>query len=192
MNSHSWIPTRASALPVQYLASLNQLSATPDFEQTKPSENRAADPMFLNRLQMPAAQVVGLPSEVVATTVKPQATATPAKADKSPGNLWESLRGLSPVALKLEQRATSFEFDAKEIADEKLQAQPESARQAMQQFVGETFYGMLMKQMRNTVVQSDLYGNSSAKNMFESQLDQTLVQELATNHSEFLSRPIRI
>ena len=62
----------------------------------------------------------------------------------------------------------------------------------MEQFVGETFYGMLMKQMRNTVVESDLWGNSSARKMFESQLDQSLVQQLAHIHSQFLSQSIRI
>jgi Rod binding domain-containing protein len=94
--------------------------------------------------------------------------------------------------LPLPATAESFPLDPKTVSSDQLKDGPESATQAMQQFVGETFYGMLLKQMRNTVIASDLFGNSSAKQMFESQLDQTLVQELATHHSEFLSRPIRI
>lgn len=189
MNTNSWIPNRATALPVQYLASQRELSA---MSPAVPAKTAPADPVFLNRMQMPAANKLTFPNQNAAAETKSPATASKEQSGSVAGNLWESLRGLGPVGLKLEQRASAFEVDTKKVADEQLQSRPETAKQAMEQFVGETFYGMLMKQMRNTVVQSDLYGNSSAKRMFESQLDQTLVQELATNHSEFLSRPIRI
>lgn len=173
MNTSSWIPTRATALPVQQFAALNQLSLS---TASGANENRLADPVFLNRLQLPS-----------------KGEDTPSKDAPVPiFNLLDSLRGQSPSTLEFEQRPTSLEFNAQEVATEQINSKPDSAQQAMQQFVGETFYGMLMKQMRNTVVQSDLFGNSSAKRMFESQLDQTLVQGLAANHSEFLSQPIRI
>ena len=93
---------------------------------------------------------------------------------------------------QLERPADGLAYDPQDIATGRVSDQPESAEEAMEQFVGETFYGMLMKQMRNTVVESDLWGNSSARKMFESQLDQTLVQQLAQNHSQFLSQSIRI
>ncbi|MBL8892190.1 MAG: rod-binding protein [Planctomycetaceae bacterium] len=189
MNTNSWIPNRATAMPVQYLASLNELSA---MSPAAPGGSAPADPVFLNRLKMSAAGQLTLPTPGGALDTPSPATASDNQASAVGKGLWESLRGLGPVGLKLEQRPSAFEVDSEKVAEEQLQSRPESAKQAMQQFVGETFYGMLMKQMRNTVVQSDLYGNSSAKRMFESQLDQTLVQELATNHSEFLSRPIRI
>lgn len=187
MNTQSWIPTRATALPVQYLAELNRLSTT---TAAGPTGNQLGDPQFVNRLQMPTSGL-GTADGKPALTSNSK-TSEPAKNDSQEFNLLDSLRGLSPAALKFEKRPTSFEYNSQEIAHEKLHSVPESAEQAMQQFVGETFYGMLMKQMRNTVVQSDLFGNSSAKRMFESQLDQTLVQELSANHSDFLSRPIRI
>ncbi|MDP1560784.1 MAG: rod-binding protein [Pirellulaceae bacterium] len=187
MNTQSWIPTRATALPVQYLAELNRLSTA---TAAAPTGNQLGDPQFVNRLQLPTSGL-GTADNKPALTANSKTSET-AKSHSQELNLLDSLRGLSPSALKFEQRPTSFEYNSHEIASEKLESVPESAEQAMQQFVGETFYGMLMKQMRNTVVQSDLFGNSSAKRMFESQLDQTLVQELSANHSEFLSRPIRI
>jgi len=189
LNTTSWIPTRATALPVQYLAELNQLSTN---SAAGAAAHRHADPTFLNQLRMPNATAESTKSQAAsAGTISPQNERNGEKASQGM-QLLDSLRGQSATALKLEQRPTAFEYDPKEVASGQLESEPESAEQAMQQFVGETFYGMLMKQMRNTVVQSDLFGNSSAKRMFESQLDQTLVQELATNHSEFLSRPIRI
>ncbi len=189
LNTTSWIPTRATALPVQYLAELNQLSTN---ATTSAAANRQPDPTFLNQLRMPNATADSLKSQAAsAATMSPTSEPTPEKSSQGM-HLLDSLRGQSATALKFEQRPTAFEYDPKEVASGQLESEPESAEQAMQQFVGETFYGMLMKQMRNTVVQSDLFGNSSAKRMFESQLDQTLVQELSTNHSEFLSRPMRI
>lgn len=188
MQTPSWLPSRTSALPVQQLVELNRLSLP---TTTGARADRLADPMFLNRMQMaPSSEATSdQASQADGRTTPAPVLASPSQAGLS---LLDSLRGLSPAALKFEQRASSFEFNSEEIATEQLESQPESAEQAMQQFVGETLYGMLMKQMRNTVVQSDLYGNSSAKRMFESQLDQTLVQELATKHSDFLGQPIRI
>lgn len=189
LNTTAWIPTRATSLPVQYLAELNQLSTN---SATSAAANRQHDPTFLNQLRLPNATTESSKGQATSGTAT-SPTSEPTR-EKSPQgmHLLDSLRGQSAAALKFEQRPTAFEYDPKEVASGQLESEPESAEQAMQQFVGETFYGMLMKQMRNTVVQSDLFGNSSAKRMFESQLDQTLVQELATNHSEFLSRPIRI
>lgn len=68
--------------------------------------------------------------------------------------------------------------------------QPATAEEALTQFVGETFYGMMIKQMRSSVIQSDLMGNSNAQKMFESQFDQMMVERLAENSSSSLSQPM--
>lgn len=68
--------------------------------------------------------------------------------------------------------------------------QPATAEEALTQFVGETFYGMMIKQMRSSVIQSDLMGNSNAQKMFEGQFDQMMVERLAENSSASLSQPM--
>lgn len=68
--------------------------------------------------------------------------------------------------------------------------EPETAQEALTQFVGETFYGMMIKQMRSSVIKSDLMGNSNAEKMFESQFDQMMVERLAENSSDSLAKPM--
>ncbi len=68
--------------------------------------------------------------------------------------------------------------------------EPQTTEEAMQQFVGETFYGMMIKQMRSSVTKSDLMGNSNAQKMFESQFDQMMVEQMAENSSQSLSQPM--
>jgi len=70
-----------------------------------------------------------------------------------------------------------------------IENQPTTEQEAVQQFVGEAFFGILMKQMRNSVWKSDLMGGSSAQKQFEGQLDQVLVQNLAASSSERISKP---
>ena len=68
--------------------------------------------------------------------------------------------------------------------------QPQTAEEALTQFVGETFYGMMIKQMRSSVIKSDLMGTSNAEKMFESQFDQMMVQRLAENSSSKMTEPM--
>lgn len=212
MNTSVKLPPAGTMLPIQYLSTLNQL---PTVDPALRLPTSAPDMHFLHQLRAPGSSDINQ-SQRAATTAQSQlgaGTAAPGVTMDSPQELLQTLLPgvlppgvLPPVATKsqptptvaakegwqLPAPADSFPLDPKTVSSDKLKDGPESAAEAMQQFVGETFYGMLLKQMRNTVMASDLFGNSSAKQMFESQLDQTLVQELATHHSEFISRPIRI
>lgn len=205
MNTSIKLPPAGTTLPVQYLSTLNQMPTVAPGMRLPTS---VPDMHFLHQLRAPGSSDI---NQARRTTTADTGTVTgPATAANKPSDAIlrpasELLGTLSPApvpaplghttgtaGLPLTTTPDSFPLDPKAIASDQLKDGPESAAQAMQQFVGETFYGMLLKQMRNTVMASDLFGNSSAKQMFESQLDQTLVQELATHHSEFLSRPIRI
>lgn len=68
--------------------------------------------------------------------------------------------------------------------------EPKTAEEALQQFVGEAFFGMMMKQMRSSVIKSDLMGSSNAQKTFESQFDQMIVEEMAENSSQQLAEPM--
>jgi peptidoglycan hydrolase FlgJ len=156
-------------------------AAAPPTPATPPVATLAEATDFLNRLRRhPDGSASATPALDVTVLSPPQ------QAE------WDLLDTLPPRGFPLERRPSALAYTDQDVSAAQLQQLPDSAQQAMQQFVGETFYGMLLKQMRNTVVESDLMGNSSAKKMFQSQLDQTLVQELALHHSEFLSHPIRI
>lgn len=184
-----------SSLPIQYLSTLNQL---PTVAPQLRLPTTAPDQHFLHQLRAPGSADINqarrtgdnspsqLMSEIAAKTALHELLLAP------PPSVLPQMTPPTPTGMPLVAPPESFQFDPKAVSSDQLKEAPEDAAQAMQQFVGETFYGMLLKQMRNTVMASDLFGNSSAKQMFESQLDQTLVQELATHHSEFLSRPIRI
>lgn len=81
------------------------------------------------------------------------------------------------------------QVDFNKNATETVEDLPTTEQEAVQQFVGEAFFGMLMKQMRNSVWKSDLLGGSSAQSQFEGQLDQFLVQNLAESSSDRISKP---
>ncbi len=207
MNTSVKLPPAGTTLPIQYLSTMNQL---PTVDPALRLPTSAPDMHFLHQLRAPGSSDINQ-AQRAATVAPSQSGASIAAPGVTMASAQELLQTLPPAVLPraattspstspasamgglpLPATAQSFPLDPKTVSSDQLKDGPESATQAMQQFVGETFYGMLLKQMRNTVMASDLFGNSSAKQMFESQLDQTLVQELATHHSEFLSRPIRI
>lgn len=76
------------------------------------------------------------------------------------------------------------------FADGEISDAPVDAQQAMQQFVGEAFFGMMIKQMRSSVIKSDLMGNSQAQKMFEGQFDQMMVEKMAATSADQLSKPM--
>jgi len=194
MNLSFKTPPTGTSLPIQYVSTLNQL---PTVDPALRLPTSTPDMHFLHQLRAPGSSDINQSQRTSGTSTSELLSDTTAKS--APHELWQSPPTVPPfvaapamVGLPLIAPPESFTLDPKTVSSDQLKENPENATQAMQQFVGETFYGMLLKQMRNTVMASDLFGNSSAKQMFESQLDQTLVQELATHHSEFLSRPIRI
>jgi|GEM_PF-4155303 len=68
---------------------------------------------------------------------------------------------------------------------------PKLMKQAFQQFVGETLFRELVKTMREGTQQTNLMGEDSpASKMFQSQLDETLTQQLAATAGKPLSESL--
>jgi Rod binding domain-containing protein len=57
-------------------------------------------------------------------------------------------------------------------------ANAEKLRETFSQFVGETFYGQMIKSMRSTVGKPAYFHGGRAEEVFQGQLDQQMAQEL--------------
>lgn len=51
-------------------------------------------------------------------------------------------------------------------------------REAFDNFVGETFYGQMLKSMRSTIGKPAYFHGGRAEEVFQSQLDQKIVEEM--------------
>lgn len=59
-------------------------------------------------------------------------------------------------------------------------------REAFDNFVGETFYGQMLKSLRSTVGKSAYFHGGRAEEVFQGQLDQVLAEEMSkANANEF-------
>jgi len=63
-------------------------------------------------------------------------------------------------------------------------------REAFTQFVGETFYGHMLKSMRSTVGKPAYFHGGQAEETFRSQLDQQLAQEFAQESGDRFAEPM--
>ena len=84
--------------------------------------------------------------------------------------------------------------DAKPLAPAALQrpgaaASPE-LREAFTDFVGQTFFGELLKQMRATVDKPTLFHGGMGEDIFQSQLDQVLVERMTDASASSFSGPM--
>lgn len=70
------------------------------------------------------------------------------------------------------------------------QSQPDRVRDAFTQFVGETFYAQMLKAMRTSLGKPAYFHGGRAEEVFTSQLDQTLAQELADKSTERFIGPL--
>lgn len=66
----------------------------------------------------------------------------------------------------------------------------EELRGAFGSFVGETFYGQMLKSMRTTVGKPAYFHGGQAEETFRSQLDQQLAQELAEQTGDRFAGPM--
>lgn len=90
----------------------------------------------------------------------------------------------SPELLKV---ATHHIDQSQQISTDRLQNLPKTEKEAFEQFVGETFYSIMVKQMRAGTGKVDLFGKSTATRTFQQQFDTQIVQSLAENNSSGLS-----
>ncbi|WP_425400523.1 rod-binding protein [Aeoliella sp.] len=61
---------------------------------------------------------------------------------------------------------------------------------AFTKFVGETFFGQMMKSMRSTVEKPAYFHGGRGEEVFQSQLDQQLAQEFAQQSGDRFAEPI--
>ena len=69
------------------------------------------------------------------------------------------------------------------------EAEP-SLREAFDTFVGETFYGTLLKSMRQTLEKPAYFHGGRAEEIFQGQLDQTLVGEMTKANAQQFTGPM--
>jgi flagellar protein FlgJ len=63
-------------------------------------------------------------------------------------------------------------------------------RQTFNQFVGQTFFGELIKQMRASVGKPTFFHGGFGEDVFQSQLDQVLVERISESSAESFSEPM--
>jgi len=63
-------------------------------------------------------------------------------------------------------------------------------REAFTKFVGQTFFGQMMKAMRSTQEKPAYFHGGQAEEVFQSQLDQALVDHMVEASAERFAQPI--
>jgi len=66
----------------------------------------------------------------------------------------------------------------------------EELREAFTQFVGQTFFGQMIKAMRSTVGKPAYFYGGQGEEVFRSQLDQTLAEHLTEATAERFAEPM--
>lgn len=71
-------------------------------------------------------------------------------------------------------------------------AQPADAavREAFADFVGQTFYGQMLKSLRQTVDEPAYFHGGRAEEIFQQQLDQTLAEQLSNATADQFADPM--
>jgi Rod binding domain-containing protein len=96
---------------------------------------------------------------------------------------------LMPNSSRLPQPAT----DAQELNGRRLQAadaKEGKLREAFDSFVGETFYGQMLKEMRKTVGKSAYFNGGRAEEVFRGQLDQKIAEKMAKANAKDFTGPM--
>jgi flagellar protein FlgJ len=63
-------------------------------------------------------------------------------------------------------------------------------KQAFTDFVGQTFFGEMMKQMRATLDKPAFFHGGMGEDIFQSQLDQIMVERISENSASKISDPM--
>jgi peptidoglycan hydrolase FlgJ len=99
------------------------------------------------------------------------------------------IQSLTPTVDRLPQPTT----DAQELSGRRLQAADDkqgNLREAFDSFVGETFYGQMLKEMRKTVGKAAYFDGGRAEEVFRGQLDQKLAEQMAKSNAHSFSGPM--
>jgi peptidoglycan hydrolase FlgJ len=69
-------------------------------------------------------------------------------------------------------------------------AKNEKLHSAFTQFVGQTFYGQMIKSMRSTVGHAAYFNGGQAEKAFQGQLDQTLAEQMTKASADRFAEPM--
>jgi|GEM_PF-2231825 len=69
-------------------------------------------------------------------------------------------------------------------------AAAQEARQAFQDFVGQTFFGQMLKSLRSTQGKPAYFHGGRAEEIFRSQLDQTLAEKMTDASADQIAGPM--
>ncbi|MBX7074402.1 MAG: rod-binding protein [Pirellulales bacterium] len=72
----------------------------------------------------------------------------------------------------------------------KPNADDSEVRKAFDSFVGETFYGQMLKSLRSMNGKTPYFDGSQAEEIFRNQLDQTLAQDLTKSTAHEFTGPM--
>lgn len=67
---------------------------------------------------------------------------------------------------------------------------PGELREAFDQFVGESFYGMMLKSMRESVSKPAYFHGGRAEEIFQGQLDQMLSEQMSKANAASFTEPM--
>lgn len=94
------------------------------------------------------------------------------------------------MKINLSQTSTVTSLRPQPNSAEQRLAKAQEVKETFQQFVGEAFFGQLMKSMRATQGKPAYFHGGQAEEVFQSQLDQTIAQELATTSADKIADPM--
>lgn len=75
-------------------------------------------------------------------------------------------------------------------SSEQQLAKAKEVQETFRKFVGESFFGQLMKSMRSTQGKPAYFHGGHAEEVFQSQLDQTLAQEMTASSADKIADPM--
>lgn len=97
--------------------------------------------------------------------------------------------GITQTAkLPSELNGQSIKGDSSQ-ADNKL-TDAQNTKKAFTQFVGETFYGTMLKSMRKTTSEPAYFHGGQAEELFQGQLDQQIASDMAADGSSGLAKAL--
>jgi flagellar protein FlgJ len=111
-------------------------------------------------------------SNQLPVTMPPRVAAASAAEKLGSANVVGGSRGAQPRLLRGERRS------------------PEELKAAFTQFVGETFYGQMIKAMRSTVGKPAYFYGGRGEEVFQGQLDQQMAQQLTQVTAAKFAEPL--
>ena len=91
-----------------------------------------------------------------------------------------------PIGMTQSVQAPSLLKSQTSLSAESVEEAKE-VKKVYSQFVGENFYGMMLKSMRKTVGKPAYFHGGQAEEMFRARLDQQIAQDLASSPSNNIS-----